>query len=67
MKQFKTGGGWPAVRYTMRMARQTGATALGLAIPRWAVEANGGKIALETEHDKGSTFRVVLPNRGDSQ
>lgn len=46
---------------------QTGGTGLGLAIARWAVEANGGKIELETEQDKGSTFRIVLPNRGDSK
>ncbi len=24
MKQVKTGGGWPAIRYAMRMARQAG-------------------------------------------
>ena len=46
---------------------QTGGTGLGLAIARWAVEANGGKIELETEQGKGSTFRIVLPNRGDSK
>ena len=48
-------------------SRQTGGTGLGLAIARWAVEANGGKIELDTEQDKGSTFRIVLPNRGDSK
>ena len=34
---------------------------LGLAIARWAVEANGGYIELESEEEKGSLFRVVLP------
>jgi heavy metal sensor kinase len=34
---------------------------LGLAIAKWAVEANGGRIELESEEKKGSTFRIVLP------
>ncbi len=48
-------------------SRQNGGIGLGLAIAPWAVEANGGKIESETEQDKGSTFRIVLPNRGDSK
>ncbi|MCH9033571.1 MAG: heavy metal sensor histidine kinase [Planctomycetes bacterium] len=54
-------------RIDRNRSSQTGGTGLGLAIARWAVEANGGKIELETEQDKGSTFRIVLPNRGDSK
>ena len=38
-----------------------GGVGLGLAIARWAVEANGGRIELESEEEKGSVFRVVLP------
>jgi heavy metal sensor kinase len=34
---------------------------LGLAIARWAVTANGGRIELESEEAKGSLFRIVLP------
>jgi len=34
---------------------------LGLAIARWAVEANGGRIELESLEGRGTLFRVVLP------
>ncbi len=34
---------------------------LGLAIARWAVEANGGRIEVESEPSRGSVFRIVLP------
>ena len=33
---------------------------LGLAVTRWAVEANGGRIELESEEGKGSVFRMVV-------
>jgi heavy metal sensor kinase len=42
-------------------SRKTDGTGLGLAIAKWAVEANGGRIELETEEGAGSVFRVVLP------
>jgi heavy metal sensor kinase len=42
-------------------SREVGGVGLGLAIARWAVEANGGYIELESEEEKGSLFRVVLP------
>ena len=42
-------------------SRQTGGTGLGLAIARWAVEANGGRIELESLEGRGTRFRVVLP------
>lgn len=42
-------------------SHQTGGTGLGLAIARWAVEANGGRIELDSESGRGSEFRVVLP------
>jgi heavy metal sensor kinase len=41
-------------------SREMGGTGLGLAIAKWAVEANGGQITLDTTA-RGSTFRIVLP------
>ncbi len=47
-------------------SRTQGGTGLGLAIARHAVELNGGRIELESEQGKGSTFRIVLPlEKGD--
>lgn len=40
---------------------QAGGAGLGLAIAKWAVEANGGRIELESREAGGSTFRLVLP------
>lgn len=42
-------------------SRDTGGVGLGLAIARWAVEANGGRIELESEEGHGTMFRIVLP------
>jgi heavy metal sensor kinase len=42
-------------------SREIGGTGLGLAIAKWAVEANGGRIELESRENHGSTFRIVLP------
>ena len=42
-------------------SKKTDGTGLGLAIAKWAVEANGGRIELETGEGRGSVFRVVLP------
>jgi heavy metal sensor kinase len=42
-------------------SRELGGTGLGLSIARWAVEAQGGLIGLESEDGKGSTFRIILP------
>jgi heavy metal sensor kinase len=41
-------------------SRDMGGTGLGLAIAKWAVEANGGQISLETV-TMGSVFRITLP------
>jgi heavy metal sensor kinase len=42
-------------------SRDTGGVGLGLAIARWAVEANGGRIELESDEGRGTLFRIVLP------
>jgi heavy metal sensor kinase len=42
-------------------SQNEGGVGLGLAIAKWAVEINGGRIQLESEEGKGSTFRIVLP------
>jgi heavy metal sensor kinase len=42
-------------------SRETGGVGLGLAIARWAVEANGGRIEVESEEAGGARFRIVLP------
>ncbi len=42
-------------------SRSSGGAGLGLAIARWAVEANGGRIEVESEVHRGSVFRIVLP------
>jgi len=39
-------------------ARDSGGVGLGLAIARWAVEANGGRVELESDEGGGSVFRV---------
>mgnify|MGYP006274810377 FL=1 len=41
--------------------REFGGTGLGLSICQRAVELKGGRIELESEEGKGSTFRVHLP------
>lgn len=45
----------------MDARRAGGGTGLGLAIARSAIEANGGRIELESEEGSGSLFRIVLP------
>jgi heavy metal sensor kinase len=42
-------------------SRDAGGAGLGLSIAKWAVEANGGRIELESEQDRGCTFRIRLP------
>jgi heavy metal sensor kinase len=42
-------------------SRASGGAGLGLAIARWAVEANLGSIEVESEAGRGSTLPIVLP------
>jgi heavy metal sensor kinase len=42
-------------------SRDSGGAGLGLAIAKWAVEANGGRITVENGTNGGSVFRIVLP------
>jgi len=41
--------------------RDAGGAGLGLAIAKWAVEAHGGKISLQSRQPGGSTFSIRLP------
>jgi len=41
-------------------SRDAGGAGLGLAIAKWAVEANGGRLEVENRAPHGSTFRIVL-------
>lgn len=41
-------------------SREVGGAGLGLSIALWAVEANQGRLELESEPGRGSVFRVVL-------
>ncbi len=45
--------------------RRVGGSGLGLAISRGIIEAHQGKIWVESEPGKGSTFRFTLPLAGD--
>ncbi|MBI3191784.1 MAG: hypothetical protein HYZ36_03885, partial [Pedosphaera parvula] len=42
-------------------ARDTGGTGLGLAIVKHIVQAHGGKVWVESELEKGSTFHLDIP------
>jgi heavy metal sensor kinase len=42
-------------------SRDEGGAGLGLSIALWAVERHGGRIQIQSEEGKGSSFRIVLP------
>lgn len=45
--------------------RKFGGTGLGLALSRRLLEKFGGKIEVESEKGKGSTFRILLPSQAE--
>jgi heavy metal sensor kinase len=47
-------------RIDMARSRDLGGAGLGLSIARWAVEAHGGRIDLNSVEERGSTFRLTL-------
>ncbi len=50
-------------RIDQARSRAEGGHGLGLAITKWSVEHQGGRIETESELGKGSVFRIVLPAR----
>jgi two-component system OmpR family sensor kinase len=51
----------PFFRADRSRTRRTGGVGLGLVLARRIVEAHGGSITVQSEPDRGSHFRVVVP------
>ncbi|WP_438000827.1 ATP-binding protein [Sorangium sp. So ce185] len=49
------------------LARQQEGSGLGLSIVKHVIRAHGGRILVDSEPGKGSTFTLVLPLRGSSR
>lgn len=47
-------------------SRDTGGTGLGLAIVKHIVEVHNGEITVDSEVDKGTTFKVYIPKYGQN-
>lgn len=48
-------------------SREQGGTGLGLAIVKHIIQAHGGRVWLNNNHQKGSTFSLSLPNKPNSR
>jgi len=44
-------------------SREMGGTGLGLSLVKLTIEAHGGHVEVESELGKGTTFRIVLPDK----
>jgi two-component system C4-dicarboxylate transport sensor histidine kinase DctB len=47
--------------------KKTSGTGLGLAQTARIIKAHGGQVLVETEPDRGATFRIHLPIDGPSE
>lgn len=56
----------PFTQLETGLARQYEGTGLGLSISKRLVEMMGGRMDVESEYGKGSTFSVVIPAEGES-
>ncbi|HEY9621131.1 MAG TPA: HAMP domain-containing sensor histidine kinase [Crinalium sp.] len=52
----------PFYRVDPSRCRQTGGTGLGLSIAKSLVEGMGGRVTVQSEPNRGSTFSVALPS-----